>query len=228
MKHLKTFLLVILLACNATASVRFDASTDQLSRTNTMPTITAFTFMCWVKVSVDRNAFSCFINFHNSGSGSGYYYMGTDSDGTTFALYNNSTVVAGSALTVGTWYHVAMVCSGTGAGQFLGYLNGALNITHAGNAAQTAGGIWVGATNEGTSLALNGSVAAIKIYSAALSAADIQRESKSYRPKRTANLNGWYPCTSIASDEIDFSGAGLTFSQGGTLATEDGPPISWK
>lgn len=206
-------------------AVRFDASGDDLRRTANLPTITAFTIMGWFQIVVDRNAFSCFMAFGSNAGGGAYYALQTPADGTTLALWNNSSSVSGTGLSTGTWYHLAFTCAGTGAGQLLAYLNGVLDITHSGNAGPSAGRIEIG--NDLDSEFLNGRAAAIKIYSAVLTAAEIAQEMRQILPLRTANLNGYYPLFSTDDDEIDFSGAGNNWTVTGTLATEDGPPIPW-
>jgi hypothetical protein len=86
--------------------------------------------------------------------------------------------------------------------------------------------LWIG--NDNDAEFLNGRAAAIKLYDAVLTPAEIVQEMRQYLPARTANNNGWYPLFTTNDDQTDFSGLGRDWTVGGTLATEDGPPIPWK
>ena len=168
-------------------AVRFDASADKVSRTTNLPPITSFTMMCWVAVKVDRNAYSCFL--HAGALSDDKYFMGTDNSGLTLNLFSGDDNT-GTALVLNTWYHIAMTVSGTGAGAFLGYLNGALNITAPG-AVITIANIAVGQDGQGEWS--SAAYAALKVYSAVLTASEIQQEMRCMLPVRTANLNTWSP-----------------------------------
>src|SRR5689334_1269165 len=102
-------------------AVRFDTSGEKLSRTTNLPSITGFTMMGWFMLSVDRDADTDLMVFGNPASDL-YYSIGPNSTGTQLNTYNGNSNVNGTSLTVGTWYHVAMVVSGSGASQFLVYL----------------------------------------------------------------------------------------------------------
>lgn len=205
-------------------SVRFDASGDSLTRTVNLPTITAFSVMGWFQIVTDRNDFTQFIVFGDA-TGPDIYQIGTDSDGTTLNAYNGVDNL-GSALTVGTWYHLALVCSGVGAGNLKAYLNGVLDITAAGASGPGAGKLWVG--NSVFSEFLNGSAAAVKIYSASLTAAEVAQEMRQILPVRTANLNGWYPMHGTTALKADFSGNLNDWTDVSTSFSAESPPIPWK
>ena len=204
-------------------AVRADGSTDRLSRTTSLPTNTGFSMLGWFKISVDRNAYSSFFNY---GTGNTKKTLQTDASGVTLVLWEGTFESGtGATLTVGTRYHLAMVHD-DGASELRAYVNGVLNIT-----AEVSSG------NPGSPIEifqaesaewLNGCAAAVKIYSAILTAPEIAQEMWQYIPSRVANLNSWYPLLSIADDQVDYGGGGLTLTVGGTLATEDGPPIPWK
>lgn len=203
-------------------AVRFDAIGDHIVRTANLPGY-PFTICFWFYLSVDRNAYSALTWIHSSGTTRHNLFL--SSNGTQLGLWNGSIETNGSNLTVGTWAHLAHVANGIGtAGNHLAYLNGLLDVSQAGNN---------GAYNtmrmgsDGVDL-INGRMAAIKIYGATLTAAEIAAEMCQYLPVRTANLNGFYPLFTVGDDEIDFSGNANNWTVGGTLATEDGPPIPWK
>lgn len=184
--------------------------------------MTAFTVMAWVKLSVDRNAFSCVFAFGAS-SGGDYNSLNAQSDGTTLEVYNSSTSTSGASLTAGTWVHLAWTGDAT---NLLAYVNGVLNITRAQDGTPpTNGKLWIGSNND--TEWFNGCFAAIKVYSATLTAAEIANEARQQLPIRTANLYAFMPSRNVGEQGVDYSGAGNTFTIGGTLATEDGPPVPW-
>src|SRR4029453_3840258 len=70
---------------------------------------------------------------------------------------------------------------------------------------------------------LNGCAAALKVYNVVLTADELKKEMRCYTPVRTDNLNGWYPMLL----HTDLGQYGPAWTAGGTLATENGPPIAW-
>src|SRR3990167_4213337 len=208
-------------------AVRFDAVVDSLTRTTNLSY--PISILGWVYVSVDVNAESGFFSIGAS-SGSRYIKVGVDLSGTNtnLLLWDGSGVVNGSNISLGTWYHLALVVEGLAtADDALVYLNGVLDITNPNPSdLSVASLLWLGNTNE--SQFLNGRIAAVKIYDDILTPAEIINEMRQILPFRTGNLNSFYPLNNISEDEIDFSGLGRTLTVGGTLTTEDGPPIPWK
>jgi hypothetical protein len=206
-------------------AIRFNGSTDLLSRASLVAS--PFTAMGWGKITTDRNNNSTFFAVGEA-SGAGYYAARTASDGTTLEFYNEDEFPQ-SALTVGTWYHLAITLAGTGVGQFLGYRDGALVGTNDGNAGNTGTfTLKIGNSNTSSSF-LNGCMAAVKVYSAVLTAAEIAQEMRQYMPLRTANLVAFYPLLNTGEHTVDFSGNANDLTAGaGALDTEDGPPIPWR
>jgi hypothetical protein len=202
-------------------AVRADGSTDRLSRTTSLPTASSFTMMGWFKISVDRNDYSSFFNY---GTGSTKKTLQTNATGTALVTWDGMFEVAtGQSLVAGTWAHVAMTFNGSNLVPYVDAVAGGSGGSGSGNP-----GSPIEIFQSESSEWFNGCVAAVKIYSAVLTAAEIAQEMRQYLPVRTLNLNSFYPCLSVADDQVDFSGAGLTLTVGGTLATEDGPPIPWK
>jgi hypothetical protein len=205
-------------------SARTDGA-EGFTTTTSLPSTRNFTKMAWVQLVVDTNAFQNFFEIH-SGSGQ-YYYCGTTATGTLFGIFNVSSFVTGTDLTVGRWYHVAMSNSGTGAGTFLGYLNGVLECTHAGvvGVAETATGMQIAHTNDG--IGSNIRIAAYKCWSAVLSPQEIRREMKQFVPVRKQNLNRFLPLR-LHSDVHDYAPGVANWTAVGTMVTEPNPPIPWQ
>lgn len=196
-------------------AISFDASTKYLSRTTNLPGITAFTMMGWFKLPYTRAAFQGLMCFGTNNGGTDWYYAGTLGDGVTGQLWNAVAQGSGSSFVNQKWTHVALVISGTGAGQALMYRDGVLDVTAAGSAVPTAAVMLIGTdafspAEYATCLAEN-----VLVYSAALSQAEVQAQmalDNKTTPARTANLNGWYP---LEGDAKDYSGNGYDWTVNG-------------
>lgn len=126
----------------------------------------------------------------------------------------------GSTLAVGSWYHIAVTSDGSTAKT---YLNGVLDITRALNSISTPMTLeFPGITGAGDH---DARIAAVKMWTAPLSEAEIQAEMPLSAPVRSADLFAWWPLYSTADDETDYSGNGYTLTVIGTPTTIDGPPI---
>jgi len=214
------------------------------------------TFIVWAMVSSDRNTYSDFCGSYNTASGGNVCcFIGTGSDGTTCQPWDgdgSAGVATGRAMTVGSWYRFAWVATSTTAGTFYHgdtTLTSAMTAQTANFTGQTAlqsttDVVWLGGWSQTTGP--NGRLANLKVYSVALSAAEIDAESKRYRPVRIANLEHWIPCdergsarklpaddsTVYAADRAGTLPWGLNVtdasaSQYVAPTYEDGPPIPW-
>jgi hypothetical protein len=213
-------------AGGAAASVRFDSIGDELFRTTNLPTITSFTMMGWFRFVGDTNAYSAFLRLGHATSSHGYNLLRCCGGGwRELDLWNGAGIwTVKPTITLGTWYHLAVTVSGSGAGQVKTYVNGALALTSPGNPSATSDRLSIG--NDAHEEWLNGNAAAVKIYDAPLTEAEIAAEMNRLTPVRTANLNAWYPLQSGATAGTDFSGNNRTLVQAGTLTTDSaGPPI---
>lgn len=217
-------------------SVRLGRSgLSQLARTVNVPSSTSFTMMCMTR-PITTGTFQGILVF-GSNSTSDYYYAGTDNSN-NFQLYNRSAGFSGSAMVTNVWTHIAMTVSGTGAGQFLGYKDGALNIT--GDArAITLNELRIG--NDFDNESYGGNVAAIKIYNRVLTADQINAERWFAMPVDWAGLNSAYPLGTawdvansglviprgVVSRWPDVSGQFSEWTETGTIDVDSGPPIQF-
>jgi hypothetical protein len=209
-------------------AARADADGEEFFRASSVPDIASFTIMAWVRPGGSLTGGHA--SFFNIDWGSGSYVTCLMTSGHLFRLFNSDHGLSGtgSSMTDGTWYHVAMVCPGLGPGGStqLGYFNGVLDLSHTNmNSNQTEQNIRFLRGNDGDNF--NGSIAAIKIWDAALSATEIAVEMRTYTPTRFTNLNSWYPLFKH-TDTTNGAPASLALSSSGTLATTDGPAITWE
>jgi hypothetical protein len=207
-------------------SVRFDAAGEYLRRTTGLPNIQAtYTLMGWYYISVDRDFYGTLAILNNASNENDNLTL--DADGTTVAIYAANTGVTGSTLSVGQWYHLAMVRESSSVVKL--YLNGVLDLTNT-----TATG-YFGATENlyvgdlpGTGQGFNGRAAGFKMWDTALTQAEVQAEVYTLRPQRFTNLLSWSPVFPGSGERTrDYSGNGYDWTETGTVTDEDGPPVGW-
>jgi hypothetical protein len=208
-------------------SVRFDATTDMLTRIASVPSNVTFSVCLWCRLQVDRNNFQAAFSFDDSGGQ--FAALDTDSDGTTMTLYARGAQGAMGAMTVGTWYYIAMTkTSLTHVGYFAAAGTPTLGVTNvtATGTITAANKIWIG--NDVAVERWDGNLQNVKIWDGVvLTQAEIEAERWNHVPQRTANLWAWLPMLDAASPQTDFSGNGRDFTVAGTLTTEDNPPVAW-
>lgn len=147
------------------------------------------------------------------------------------AVYTGPVNEIGSTtLVADTWYHLAFVRSGT---DLRAYVNGVLEVSgshdHSGDpdSELLSLGLYLGGS--GSALA-DARFAACKASARAMSAAEIQSESRQIRPVSALALVGWWPFAS-GNDSVrlvDWSGRGHTWVDSvGAVTTEPDPPIGW-
>lgn len=214
-------------------AVRFDADAEDYTRSSASFAFGTCTFTCWVYIDTDRNAFSTAWDVDDGGSN--VWLLQTDADGTTWALFDGTTGQSTLfAATPGVWYFIA-VSKQTGANATVAYWAAAGDAALSSATSTHAQSATVGNLRIGESIAsgewLNGRIAALKMWTAALTQAEIENEWRQYAPHRTANLYGFYPFLeggAVAGAQQDFSGNGNVLSGGTNSATADGPPIAWR
>lgn len=216
-------------------AVIFDDAGDYLSRVTTVPAIDPFTCCTWFKINTDLNivsqiAFAIYKDTVN------FLKFRTSSNGTTMALgwRSNDTSISSSsvnvgAMTVGTWYFLAFTISGADINVYFAAA-GATALTTA-SATASGGSTWFTPTvmriglDEGGNPS-NGTSAYTKIWSAALSAADLLNEFYAISARRLANMLSVWPEFN-GSPTADWSGNGRTWTENGVITYEAGPPIAW-
>lgn len=173
----------------------------------------------WLYIDVDLNASGWLFTLAD-GTLANYLVLVLGADGTQLLIFSSAGFSAGVALTVGRWYHVALTKSGN---THTLYLDGVSVDTLTVALSFTTVFFLVG--SNGTDY-LNGRMEAMKLWTAALTAAEIAAEQWQTIPTRGANVYAWWPLLE-ASDITDKSGNGNTFTAGGALATAVGPGLRW-
>ena len=207
-------------------SVRFNTFDDHYSRAATGLESSDFTMACWAYLSADRNTANFFLGADAS---SNWHSVGVHSDGTE--LYWSSTsgnTRTGAQLAVGAWYYVAIVYSASGTDTIYWGADGAALSSDSTTTSGVMSGITSGFTfhigNTRDSEWWNGRIAQVKVWTAALSQAEIEAERDLDGVARTTNLWAYYSFRD-GPQTNDESGNGRTLTAAGTLTAEAGPPV---
>lgn len=212
-------------------AVRFDNVADSLARTSDLLNYNStYTFMFWVYLASDTNAFSTFFEISQGGYAPSDW-IGTDSNGTTLQLYcqgagGTSGTVNGSALSINTWYHITIVRESQTS--FKAYVNGVLDIT---NTADMTGR--TAATEMRFASIASGDRGDIRVFdtkawSTVLSVPEIFAEMQNIQLQRFDSVYGWWVHNAGSGERVDdYSGNGRDWTEAGTLTDEDNAPVAW-
>ena len=209
-------------------SIRCDAAGDGLTRTTNLPSFSAWTMMGWFYL----------VSVPGAGTWNTPMMIGTTTSGAWFGLQitgvspvfdiwgNGADGIGTTVLSTGTWYHFALTYDGT---IQRAYLNGVQECTlTVGPGALSSQVMKFGHDIETPDEHIDGRIMAIKVWGAALSAAEVQQEMHTIVPQRTANLNSFTPAFPGSGERArDYSGVGGNWTEDGTLTDEDPAPVSW-
>jgi hypothetical protein len=221
-------------------SVRFDASTDMLSRSGTgtngvdssgSPANSTWSVCFWCKRQVDTGAFATAMSYGYAGVRT---YLETDSGGDIMTSddFDGSadTVLNGPTITVGTWFFFAYsrtntsrtLWYGTEAG---GTLSKVGPNTDTRTWPSTPSGInFFSIGNDDAQELFNGDIAFARFWQGSVfSDAEADAEWRSTTPVKSSVRGDWRLATAAAAG-TDSSGNGLTLTVGGTLANGSADP----
>lgn len=214
--------------------------TDYLARSSNVPSYDAnYTLLLWFSLVTAPGNYSWADLFSlRKESADSFYFdeLGIFRAGGDYTLYhqtkNNSAredILGTGLLTVNTWYCAALVrASDTSRTMYLGSLTAALasdaNLTAGvgSRAANPAGQLAIAEARSGVVRIGN-----TKIWTAALTLAELQAEQHVMRPLRADNLAAWLPFLNTGSSRgRDYSGGG-DLTTYGTMTDEDNPPVAY-
>lgn len=214
--------------------------TDYLARSSNVPSYDAnYTLLLWFSLVTAPGNYSWADLFSlRKESADSFYFdeLGIFRVGGDYTLYhqtkNNSAredILGTGLLTVNTWYCAALVrASDTSRTMYLGSLTAALasdaNLTAGvgSRAANPAGQLAIAEARSGVVRIGN-----TKIWTAALTLAELQAEQHVMRPLRADNLAAWLPFLNTGSSRgRDYSGGG-DLTTYGTMTDEDNPPVAY-
>lgn len=213
-------------------AVRFSGANQFYEGTIGLGTVTQIAVTCWMKIVVDRNTYSTVWNIDNSSQSSSIRGFQTNTTGTTMELYYHNGPLSGgttASLSVDTWYFFAININGNNANwRWRADGSGTVNAasfsgasgTYTANRLRLGDSAWTGEW-------LNGSLAAVKIWTGNLSDAEMDAESPYYSPVKTTGLVAYYPFDTGPST-TDASGNGYTLTGGTGTASDTNPSdLSW-
>lgn len=202
-------------------AVRFDTAGEFYDGTLTLGAQAAYTVAAWVRIATNTVANTGAVSVHN-GTGD-YMILGMTTDGVTATLFDETASGGATALTVGTWYYLAASVNGT-AGTLYIRPSGGTSTTQ--SVAGMSANLNMASVRVGDSVfggtGLNGNVTAVKIWTAALSQAELDAEWNTFAAVRGTNLVARYELKDN-TDTADYSGNGHTLTATGTITTEPGP-----
>lgn len=211
-------------------AVRFDANNEFLSQASVISSFNysdAYTLAVWyypVTISSTSNIGNIWLT---NTAITAYDGMGQErtSDGSNFFVQTSGgsgLTYNSAALSATTWYHVAMIRSNSAL--MRGYINGlqfGSDLTGSVSGRAAAERLYIGSPVGG--IYINSRYAHAKLWRAALSVEELQREMHSVLPVRKNDLVACWP---LINDTADDAG-GFPFTQNGTLSYEADPGIAW-
>lgn len=208
-------------------AIRFDANGDYISRAvGSFPWNAAYTVTFWYKPNTLQSAVKYLWNVAASSTVGDAMQI---TSGNRFARWvNNSASAFGpNPMVAGTWYRLAV--RRTGATSFACMVDGTWSAASTTNVGSRSGspGIQLGRLTATTEWP-NGVVANLRMWDASLSDDEVNAEFYLARPMRMTSLRLWVPMFPGSGARVaDLSGAGLNWTENGTLTDEDGPPGAW-
>lgn len=217
-------------------AVAFDAAADRLTHSGAYPQTSAgLTITAWARLDVDQNNWSTFVRIIGPGTlvtfstlqdgtrGPAYYTPVTSVEYTTSDL---------SSPTTGVWVPVACTRSTTAITVYrkpsgTGSTENATASMASTDVTGTGSGICLGGRDASDATEwLNGALAYVRVWSAALSQAEIEAEWASTTPVRSSGLHSNWPLAT-SSDLTDTVGSKtLAVQSGGSLTTTTGPTLA--
>ncbi|HEY5868952.1 MAG TPA: LamG domain-containing protein, partial [Candidatus Tectomicrobia bacterium] len=224
-------------------SVRNASSAGGLSRTTAKPSRATWTMMGWFYGYDFTTSRGHCLTYEAGGAGlARRLRVETNS---LLNMWGGVGSVNGTEVSTGRWMHLTMTYDGASA---RAYLNGVLDIEIA-NTTAPDGTLYIGNDPEiDNAQYLNGRWADLKMWSRTLDAAEIRREMAQWLPVSLLALNTFTPSLTVADATKNFVQDGLLLAPldtkrdvhrrpgaikgtwsvlGGTLLTEDDPPIPW-
>lgn len=203
-------------------SIRFSGITaDAYLGSGGVPTGTAATATFWFYISASTSTFTYLLQLNSAGGNQAYL----GSDGTGLALFASDSTGAGFGgftATPGTWARAGLIINGANWELLIG--DGGQALTSYTSTKTPISSLTYLALSGPFSFPMNGRLAAVKLWDAALTTAEVQNELAQFAPVRTTNLLRYHPFH--VAETTDYSGNGNTLTAGATpAATEDDPPI---
>lgn len=206
-------------------AVHFTASTQTYTASNGAPGAN-FTYVGWVYLDAVPTAYSMVFGIEDAAVSSGNYItVGINNLAVSpeLRVFSNTGGLGSSfSPTPATWYCVAISVTTTSCTLYWGSSPGSLSS--ATGTVSNSGRLFTFIGNDSYTEWWPGRTAAVKLWSAALSQAEIQAELASYAAVRSSNLLRVHKLQ--VPETTDYSGNGNTLTGGTGASTAGDPPIS--
>lgn len=212
-------------------STRFDAASDRISITTALPNpADGITLTAWAYVSVNTGTNATLARLWTDAGATTSVTFATDADGLSGPGYftGGGSVVATTDLAVAAWRKVAFTRLGTTAHVYVATVGGVTEDASGtvGGAANPTGLTLGGRSPGDASESYNGRLAYVRVWTGALSQAQVEAEWASTTPVVTSGIWADWPLTD-ATDLTDHSGNGRNLTAGTTaVTTEADPPLA--
>ncbi|HEV2778820.1 MAG TPA: LamG domain-containing protein [Actinophytocola sp.] len=208
-------------------AVRFDAASENYTAATGLPS-NVYTFAAWIRPAAVGATNR--VVYWLTTSGDVFTGIQVRSNASTDLQAYDSGSYAFNGLgplsaSAGVWYRVALVVNGANATFYRAAAGDVLGSASAANFTTPATPTSFHLGDDPYDEYWDGRLAAVKMWQAALTPAEVEVELGQYTPRRTADLLRWHPF--ITAEATDYSGNGHTLSGGTGTTTEDGPPIPW-
>jgi hypothetical protein len=207
-------------------SIALDAG-DAYSRTTNLPGRAAYTIAGWVKATSLPLSFQTIFALENAASSAGAgAYLGFDAPSGPNAQISIATEGGAAGLRTiayNSWAFVALVGSGTTLDVYVRLEGeGSLTTVSFTQSTFTEAALYINSDSYAEDFASIRRYT--RVWSAALSAVELQAESVSATPVRTSNLNSDFPMGSTTDDNEDASGNGFNLTVAGTPTNSGDEP----
>ncbi|GAA3027314.1 hypothetical protein [Streptosporangium longisporum] len=202
-------------------AVRFDNSGEYYSRTINWGTQSAFTVCCWVKAEAPVSLLGVWRIEQDDQDNDYVQLSGAFGGGALLVATDEATGPIGSlTISTDTWYFVGVSINGSSGRRVSKAAGGSFSTATWGSGTGPVNMVelFIGTSRMGGWI---GSIAGLKIWTAALTQAQLEAEATQFAPVRSGNLRAYYRFAGPST--TDDSGQGQTLS-GGVGATADTDP----
>jgi hypothetical protein len=211
-------------------SVVFNATSDYLRRTASLPSSTTMSMCAWIrKRSVTEGRYTYWLNLEDATTNAtDYQGIGQDNANTFELQHYQSIITFTRAPSAEQWIFIAWTIAGTAAGQMHGYLardgDGTLEVIQNTAVVTSFTAAMLSAGNNSYSEYLDGDMAHVRVWDAELSQAEVEAEWASARAVRTTNLHlEWRLADNTDTNDLSVNARNPTI--GGTLESGTHPPV---
>lgn len=195
----------------------FDGSGDFLSSSSTVLALGSgnFTVECWFYLT-STTVNQCFVDFRASSTATAGFFFGLNST-SQIQVFNNANIIAfSSSIVINTWYHIALVRSGT---TMTVYLNG-VNITTGTSSTNFTDSNFRAGSSVAAAQNLTGYMSNLRITKSAVYTANF---TPSTLPLSTTSQTTLLTCASNRFE--DLSGANNTITKNGDTTVQTFSPF---